>query len=322
MKKKIFSFILLAFILGGLLGFAQTRAENPSVEGLVDSHSSVEGLTDDSQQTQNTNSVNTADEQGLGTGGTAGSIQTTTPPSATATTNTTSNSGTSGFFGDTLNVYLENVYLWSIGVAGLLAIIMLMYAGYQYATSQGNPEQINQAKEIIIGALAGLALLIIAALVVQAMGLGGNQTSTNNNSTTSTVSGNNQELAKQILTQSRITLSVQDQNRVASSAKQNITDVSQGKCAKRDDGTCVTLNNKMLSAITAAGEAGYKFQVNWIAGGGHASTSYHYCGSAFDMYPSENYETMRSFFVKYGTVESLHEDPGGSNEHYHFAWTC
>lgn len=99
-----------------------------------------------------------------------------------SSTNNDSCESTGEFFGPTLNCYLENIYLWSIGIAGLLAIIMLMYAGYEYATSLGNPEQINTAKEIIVGALAGLALLIIAALIVQSLGIGGGDNSSNNSS--------------------------------------------------------------------------------------------------------------------------------------------
>lgn len=75
------------------------------------------------------------------------------------------------FFGGTLKEYLENLYVWSIGIAGMLAIIMLMYAGYQYASSMGNPDQVNQSKEIIVGALAGLALLILAALLLKSLGV-------------------------------------------------------------------------------------------------------------------------------------------------------
>lgn len=82
------------------------------------------------------------------------------------------NNGNGEFFGPTLNEYLQNFYIWSIGVAGLLAIVMLMYAGYGYATSEGNPEHINQSKEIIVGALSGLVLLIVAAIVAESFGLG------------------------------------------------------------------------------------------------------------------------------------------------------
>lgn len=70
-------------------------------------------------------------------------------------------------FGKDLPEYVSNLYTWSIGVAAGLAVIMLIYAGYLYVTSSGNPEQINLAKEIIIGAIAGFVFLILAALILR-----------------------------------------------------------------------------------------------------------------------------------------------------------
>lgn len=83
-----------------------------------------------------------------------------------------SNGGSGEFFGTNLTSYSEKLYIWSIGIAGSLAIIMLIYAGYLYVTSMGNPDQINSAKEIIIGALSGLALLILASLILQSLKVG------------------------------------------------------------------------------------------------------------------------------------------------------
>ena len=75
------------------------------------------------------------------------------------------------FFGTDLKTYSEKLYAWSIGIAGSLAIIMLIYAGYLYVVSMGNTDQINSAKEIIIGALSGLALLILASLILRGLGV-------------------------------------------------------------------------------------------------------------------------------------------------------
>jgi hypothetical protein len=93
-------------------------------------------------------------------------------PSATTSTNPTtsqssSSSNSDGIFGNSLPEYISNIYNWSIGVAAGLAVIMLIYAGYLYVTSAGNPESINLAKEIIIGAIAGFVFLILAALILR-----------------------------------------------------------------------------------------------------------------------------------------------------------
>lgn len=63
--------------------------------------------------------------------------------------------------------YVNAVYKWAAIIGGLLAVLMLTYAGYRYMTSYGDPEKIASAKEIIEQALIGLVLLILAAVILQ-----------------------------------------------------------------------------------------------------------------------------------------------------------
>lgn len=62
--------------------------------------------------------------------------------------------------------YVNAVYQFMAVVGGLLAVLMLIYAGYRYMTSYGDPENIKDAKDIVEKALIGLALLILAALIL------------------------------------------------------------------------------------------------------------------------------------------------------------
>lgn len=74
-----------------------------------------------------------------------------------------------GVAAENLSVISEKInvfYTWSIGVGISLAIIMLMYAGYIMITSSGDPQKVGFAKEVIVGALSGLALLAGARLVL------------------------------------------------------------------------------------------------------------------------------------------------------------
>ena len=63
--------------------------------------------------------------------------------------------------------YITILYKWVIPFAGGLGVLVLIYAGYLYATSQGNPDSINRAKELIIGALTGLALIILSGIILK-----------------------------------------------------------------------------------------------------------------------------------------------------------
>jgi len=46
------------------------------------------------------------------------------------------------------------------GLAGGIALIIVIYAGFQYIASQGNPQATSKAKNTIIDALIGLALIV------------------------------------------------------------------------------------------------------------------------------------------------------------------
>ncbi len=58
-----------------------------------------------------------------------------------------------------------NGLLLPIGV--VLAGLVIMYGGIVYATSGGDASKAQKAKEYIYGAISGLVLLILAALIVQ-----------------------------------------------------------------------------------------------------------------------------------------------------------
>ncbi|HET8709336.1 MAG TPA: hypothetical protein VFL85_03585 [Candidatus Saccharimonadales bacterium] len=60
-------------------------------------------------------------------------------------------------------------------IAGVVAVVFVIYAGFRYVTSQGSPEETSKAQSTIINALIGLAIALIAVGVVSYIGnkLGG-----------------------------------------------------------------------------------------------------------------------------------------------------
>lgn len=68
--------------------------------------------------------------------------------------------------------YVLIFYKYIIGVAVVLAAIMCSWAGYIYLTSGGDPSRQTHARELIIGALSGLALLLLASTVLRLLGTG------------------------------------------------------------------------------------------------------------------------------------------------------
>jgi len=51
-------------------------------------------------------------------------------------------------------------------VAAIAAVAFVVYAGIQYATSQGSPEKTGQAKSTLVNAVIGLAIAIMAAAII------------------------------------------------------------------------------------------------------------------------------------------------------------
>lgn len=62
--------------------------------------------------------------------------------------------------------YLSAFYVYFIGVVGILAVVMVMYGGYHYIVSLGNPTRMNQGKEIISSAIIGLVLALTSFLLL------------------------------------------------------------------------------------------------------------------------------------------------------------
>ena len=71
-----------------------------------------------------------------------------------------------------LPTYIGCIYAFAIYIAVGLATLMLIWAGYNYMNSQGNPDAIAVAKDMIWGTLAGLLLLALGYLILQSIGGG------------------------------------------------------------------------------------------------------------------------------------------------------
>ena len=59
-------------------------------------------------------------------------------------------------------------YFW----AGVIAVVVIVVAGFYYVTSNGNPQQVTRAKNAILGAVVGL-IVVLLAFAITAIILGG-----------------------------------------------------------------------------------------------------------------------------------------------------
>lgn len=79
--------------------------------------------------------------------------------------------------GKTSDIYtlIEKITNFLIGIAIVITPIIIVYAGFLYITAGGNEEKVKTAQKVLIWALIGFALVLIArgvpALIKQFLGI-------------------------------------------------------------------------------------------------------------------------------------------------------
>ncbi len=63
--------------------------------------------------------------------------------------------------------YIGAFFIYFVGIVGILAVVMVMWGGYHYITSQGNPQKIREGKETITNAIIGLILAFTSILLLR-----------------------------------------------------------------------------------------------------------------------------------------------------------
>ncbi|HOK35575.1 MAG TPA: pilin [Candidatus Pacearchaeota archaeon] len=69
----------------------------------------------------------------------------------------------------TLPKYVVYIFYFALGVSGIVALGMIVYAGFKYFTSFGNPEKIKDAKDQILNAIVGLVILFISVILLNTL---------------------------------------------------------------------------------------------------------------------------------------------------------
>lgn len=60
---------------------------------------------------------------------------------------------------------IVNVVMWMMSIIGIVAVAFVIYGGIMYATSSGNEQQIERAKKILLYAIIGLVIAILALTI-------------------------------------------------------------------------------------------------------------------------------------------------------------
>jgi len=60
---------------------------------------------------------------------------------------------------------------WGLGIGGGLAFLTLLYAGFLFATSTGDPKKLDEAKGIFISAISGILFLVFSVFLLRFIGV-------------------------------------------------------------------------------------------------------------------------------------------------------
>ncbi len=59
---------------------------------------------------------------------------------------------------------------WGLGIAGGVAFLLILVAGFQIMTSRGDPNRLKAGQELMTSAIAGLLLLIFSLVILRIIG--------------------------------------------------------------------------------------------------------------------------------------------------------
>ena len=65
-----------------------------------------------------------------------------------------------------LGGYLVSLYNFLLAAVGIIAMVMIVYGGFRYMTSAGNPATMADAKDIVYSSIIGLALALLSWIIV------------------------------------------------------------------------------------------------------------------------------------------------------------
>lgn len=61
---------------------------------------------------------------------------------------------------------VAKIYVFALGAGGLVALLMIILAGYRYMTASGNAESVSKAKDGLQSAFTGLIIIFIGFILL------------------------------------------------------------------------------------------------------------------------------------------------------------
>lgn len=65
---------------------------------------------------------------------------------------------------------IQSIMTIAIGAGGGIAFLLILFSGFQYIVSAGNPEKLHEARELMTAAISGLLLIIFSVTLLRLIG--------------------------------------------------------------------------------------------------------------------------------------------------------
>lgn len=69
------------------------------------------------------------------------------------------------------NGIVSQLFKVGTGIAGGIAFLLILFGGFQIMTSTGNPEKLNEGKELVASAVTGLLMIIFSVFLLKFIGV-------------------------------------------------------------------------------------------------------------------------------------------------------
>lgn len=76
-----------------------------------------------------------------------------------------------GFLNERTKKLVNNFVIFGFGIAGGVAFLLLIYGGFKFIFSMGNPENVQQGREIITAAIIGLLVVVFSVFLLRLIGI-------------------------------------------------------------------------------------------------------------------------------------------------------
>lgn len=72
---------------------------------------------------------------------------------------------------DSPTSFTNFVLKWAIGLASGIAVLMIIYAGFEILTSSGDPKRLQAGQELLTATISGLLLIVFSVFLLRIIGI-------------------------------------------------------------------------------------------------------------------------------------------------------